>query len=107
MSRKRCFQYKEIEGNISSSVIVKKVMEGLIGTMFIEKSKFEKQQDKCSNVLNIGRTFFSDRAKSQHPVNDSFVTRFGYLCTDVLHGESKYDPKMEAITPEAIFCLVF
>ena len=103
MSRKRCFQYKEIEGNISSSVIVKKVMEGLIGTMFIEKSKFEKQQDKCSNVLNIGRTFFSDRAKSQHPVNDSFVTRFGYLCTDVLHGESEYDPKSASFNLDVFF----
>lgn len=95
MSQKRWFQYDEIKDrdSITSSKIVKSVIKSLIGTMFIETEKFKKLNDDRS----IGRTFFSDRAKSSHPVNDSFITRFGYLCTDVLHGESKYDSKIASI----------
>lgn len=105
MSQKRWFQYDEIadKDSITSSKIVKSVIKSLIGTMFIETEKFKELNDGRS----IGRTFFSDRAKSSHPVNDSFITRFGYLCTDVLHGESKYDPKMASIRLEKLFCEYF
>ena len=93
------FQYEVIGDNVVVSKIVENVMKSLIGTMFIERDKFKELENKCS----IGRTFFADRIKKQFPVNDSFITKFRYVCTDVLKGDSDYDADTVSISLNSFF----
>lgn len=96
MSKKRWFQYEEIEGSIESSEIIIIVMESLIGTRYIESKNFK-------NNLLIGRTFFDDRTKKHSPVNDSLIIKLGHVCTDVLSGQSNYDPTTASFNLEKLF----
>lgn len=92
-------QHEVTEGNIATSEIVEKIMKSLIGTMFIERDKFKK----LDNNYSIGRTFFADRTKNQFPINDSFITKFRYICTKVLKGDSDYDAETVSIKLNEFF----
>lgn len=93
------FQHEVVGDNIAVSEIVGNVMKSLIGTMFIERDKFKKLE----NERSVGRTFFADRAKKQAPANGSFITKFRYVCTDVLNGSSDYNAEGASITLNEFF----
>ena len=93
------FQYEMMGDNVAVSEIVENIMKSLIGTMFIERDKFQKLE----NERSVGRTFFADRVKKLPPVNDSFITKFRYVCTDVLKGYSEYDAETASIALNKFF----
>lgn len=93
------FQYEAIGDNEAVSKIVENIMKSLIGTTFVERDKLEK----LMNEYSIGRTYFADRIKMQNPVNASFITKFRYICTYVLNGDSFYNSETASIMLNKFF----
>ena len=99
MNQKRYFQLKEMEGNVAASEIAERVIKSLLGTKFVEADRFKKLKD----FRYIGRTFFADRIKSDQPINDAFIRKFSYVCADVMHEDSDYDPVTVSSQLEQLF----
>lgn len=99
MNQKRYFQLKEMEGNVAASEIAERVIKSLLGTKFVEADRFKKLKD----FRYVGRTFFADRIKSDQPINDAFIRKFSYVCADVMHEDSDYDPVTVSSQLEQLF----